>query len=76
MGCGLCKSAINDGSSRGVSSLPPIGKLFTVAEEKSELEESGQMKELESRIQTLVSAMERITARVETMDGQTATKSS
>lgn len=65
MGCGLCKSSLTDQSK---CSIHPAGKLFTVPEEQSELEESNQVKAMESRAQTLLSAALRIGTRNETLE--------
>ena len=69
MGCGLCKSSLSDQSK---CSVHPAGKLFTVPEEQSELEESKQVKALESLAQTLLSAAVRIGTRNETLEEEKA----
>jgi len=58
MGCGLCKSAFSEQYGRGKEPIQQVGKLFTVAEERSELEETKRMKE--SRVQTLLSQVNRL----------------
>lgn len=63
MGCGLCKSESAD--QRTTNKVTPAGKLFTVAEELAEFEESRRTKALESRIQTLLSAVNQINTESE-----------
>lgn len=67
MGCGLCKSAFNEQNGRKKDPIQQAGKLFTVAEERSELEETKRLKE-ESRIQTLLSQVGRAATGGETLE--------